>query len=72
MAAPAADRRGVGDQRADHLAEQAAEDGQGEPGAGLAEGGGGEGAAGQERDVGQCGIAMEDLDEEPVDDGRRS
>ena len=49
----------------------APEDGQGESGAGLAEGGGGEGAAGQQRDVGQGGVAVEDLDEEPVDDGRR-
>src|SRR5262249_34915485 len=37
-----------------------------------AEGAGGEGAAGQERDMGQGGVAVEDLDEEPVDDGRRS
>src|SRR5262249_20595359 len=45
--------------------------GQGQPGAGHAEGGGAEGAAGQERDMGQGGVAVEDLDEEPVDDGRR-
>ena len=71
MAAPAADRLGVGDQGLDHVAEQGLEDGQGEPATGLAEGGGGEGAAGQQRDVGQGGVAVEDLDEEPVDDGRR-
>src|SRR5581483_2517644 len=47
------------------------EDGQREPRTGQAEGGGGEGATGQERDVGQGGVAVEDLDEEPVDDGRR-
>ena len=71
MAAPAADRLGVGDHGVDHGAEQGAEDGQGEPGPGLAEGAGGEGAAGQERDVGQGGVAVEDLDEEPMDNGRR-
>jgi len=29
------------------------------------------GAAGQQRDVGQGGVAIENLDQEPVDDGRR-
>src|SRR5262249_43232819 len=71
MAAPAADRLGVGDQRVDEVAEPGAEDSQGEPGPGLAEGAGGEGAAGQERDMGQGGVAVEDRDEEPVEDGRR-
>jgi hypothetical protein len=71
MAAPAADRLGVGDQRPGHVVQQGAEDGQGKSCAGLTEGGGGEGAAGQERDMGQGGVAVEDLDEEPVDDGRR-
>src|SRR6516225_7103655 len=71
MAAPAVDRLGVGDQRVDEVAEQGAEDSQGEPGPGLAEGAGGEGAAGQKRDMGQGGVAVEDLDEEPVNDRRR-
>ena len=68
---PEADRLGGGDQALDHLAEDGPEDGQRERGTGLAEGGRGEGAAGQQRDVGQGGVAVEDLDEEPVDDGRR-
>ena len=41
-----------------------------EPGAGLAEGAGGEGKAGQQGDVGQGRVAVENLDEEPVDNGR--
>jgi len=60
-----------GDERADHVAEQGLEDRQRESGAGQAEGGGGEGATSQEGDVGQRGVAVEDLDEEPVDDSRR-
>jgi hypothetical protein len=71
MAAPAADGLGVGDHGSDHLAKDGLEDGQGEPGAGHAEGGVAEGPAGQERDMGQGGVAVEDLDEEPVDVGRR-
>ena len=71
MAQPAADRLGGGDDGLDHVAEDGAEDGQGEQDAGLAEGAGGEGAAGHQGDVGQGGVAVEDLDEEPVDDGRR-
>src|SRR5208283_3068769 len=53
-------------------AEDGLEDGQREPGAGLAEGAGGEGAAGQQGDVGQGRVAVEHLDEEPVDNGRWS
>src|SRR5208337_4409563 len=34
------------------------------------EGAGGEGAAGQQGDVGQGRVAVENLDEEPVDNGR--
>ena len=71
MAAPAADRLGVGDHGPDHVAKDGLEDGQREPGAGHAEGGGAEGTAGQEGDMGQGGVAVEDLDEEPVDDGGR-
>ena len=50
--------------------EDGLEDGRREPGAGLAEGAGGEGAAGQQGDVGQGRVAVENLDEEPVDNGR--
>ena len=71
MSKPASHGLGIGDQGLDHLAEHGAEDGQGETGAGLAVGRGGEGPAGQQRDVGQGGVAVEDLDEEPVDDSRR-
>ena len=42
---------------------------QGQAGAGLAERRVGERAAGQERDVIQGGVAVEDLDEEPAEDG---
>ena len=40
MTASAADRLGVGDDGVDHVSEQGAEDRQGEPGPGLAEGAG--------------------------------
>ncbi len=56
----------------DQFAEDGLEDGQRESGAGLAEGTVGEGAASHQGDVGQGGVAVEDLNEEPVDDGRRS
>ena len=72
QAEPAAVGLGVGDQGLDHDAEQDAEDRQRQPGPGLAEGAVGEGAAGHQRDVGQGGVAVEDLDEEPVDGGGRS
>src|SRR5271167_3922553 len=71
MAAPSAHRLGVGEEGLGYAAEYGLEHGQGEPTTGLAKGGGGEGAAGQQRDVGQGGIAIENLDQEPVDDGRR-
>jgi hypothetical protein len=72
MAAPSTHRLGRGDQCLDHFAEDGSEDGQRESGAGLAEGAGGEGAASQQGDMCQGGVAVEDLNEEPVDDGRRS
>ena len=49
--------------------EHGAEDGQGQPGAGLAVGRLGEGAAGLEGDVREGRVAVEDLDDEP-EDGR--
>jgi len=61
--------RGRGDEAADYKAEHCAEDSQGQPGAGLAGGRLGEGAAGLEREVRQGRIAMEDLDDEPEDEG---
>src|SRR5208337_5254725 len=54
------------------FAEDGLEDGQRESGAGQAEGAAGEGAASQQGDMCQGGVAVEDLNEEPVDDGRRS
>ena len=72
MAAPSTHRLGGGDQCLDHFVEDGLEDGQRESGAGLAEGAGGEGAASQQGDMCQGGVAVEDLNEEPVDDGRRS
>lgn len=66
---PAAFGLGGRDQRPDHAAQDRLQDRQGEPGAGLAVGGVGEGAAGQQADVGQRGIAVEDLHEQPMDDG---
>ena len=71
MAEPESGRLGGRDQDLDDLAEDRLEDGQWEPATGLAEGGGREGSAGHQGDVGQGGVAVEDLDEEPVDDGRR-
>src|SRR5271165_1368493 len=70
MAEPESRDLGGRDQDLDHRAEDGLEDGQREPGAGLAEGAGGEGAAGQQGDVGQGRVAVEHLDEEPVDNGR--
>ena len=70
MAEPESRDLGGRDQDLDHRAEDGLEDGQREPGAGLAEGAGGEGAAGQQGDVGQGRVAVENLDEEPVDNGR--
>ena len=61
----------IGDQGVDDRAEHGPEDGQGEAGAGLAEGGSGEAAARHQRDMVQGGVAVEDLDEEPMDDGGR-
>src|SRR5262245_2438003 len=72
MAQPAAVHLGVGDDGLDQPAEDGAEDRQGEPSAGLTEGAGGKGAAGPQGDGGQGGVAVEELDEEPVEDGRRS
>ena len=59
---------GRGDEAADHEAEHGAEDSQGQPGAGLAVGRLGEGAAGLEGQMRQGRIAMEHLDDEPEDD----
>ena len=70
MAEPESRDLGGRDQDLDHRAEDGLEDGQREPGAGLAEGAGGEGEAGQQGDVGQGRVAVEHLDEEPVDNGR--
>ena len=72
MAEPESRDLGGRDQDLDHRAEDSLEDGQRGPGAGLAEGqgAGGEGAAGQQGDVGQGRVAVENLDEEPVDNGR--
>lgn len=67
MATPAAGRLGVRDHGPNQVAKDGLEDGQGEPGASHAEGGVAEGTPGQERDVSQGGVAMENLDEEPVD-----
>ena len=50
-------------------AEHGLEDRQRQAGPGLAVGRGGERAAGQEGDVADGGVAVEDLDEEPVEDG---
>jgi hypothetical protein len=68
MPAPAALDLGPGDEGADHELEQGAGDGQRQPGAGLAVGRLGEGAAGLEGDVRPGRIAMGDLDDEPGDD----
>ena len=72
MAEPESHRLGGRNQALDHLAEDRPIDGQRECGTCLTEGGRGEGAASQQRDVGQGGVAVEDLNEEPVNDGRRS
>jgi hypothetical protein len=69
MPAPAALDLGPGDEGADDASEHGAEDGQRQPGAGLAVGRLGEGAAGLERDVRQGRIAVEDLEDEPEEDG---
>ena len=72
MAEP--ERRDFGgrDQDLDHLAEDGPEDGQRQWGTCLAEGGCGEGSASHQGDVNRGRVAMEDLNEEPANDGRRS
>jgi hypothetical protein len=60
---------GVGVQGSPGVLQQTVEDGQRQPGAGLAESRGGEGPADQAGQVGQGGVAVQDLGEKQVDDG---
>ena len=58
---------GQGLARLDEAPEQCLEDGQGEPGPGLAVGRGGEGERREARQVGTGGVAVQDLEDEQVD-----
>jgi hypothetical protein len=69
VAAPDALRAGVRGEGLHLAAEHGLVDGQGQAGPSLAERGVGERAAGQERDVGQGGVAVQHLDDEPAEDG---
>lgn len=69
--APGSDAVGPGPGRLRDPAQQRLAGGQGEPGAGLAVGRRGEGAAGQAGEVGAGGVAVQDLEDEQVDRGDR-
>jgi hypothetical protein len=69
VSAPEALPLGIWNERLDQVGEHAAEDGQGQPRSCLAVGQIGEQAAGLEGDVIQRRVAVEDLKEEPMDDG---
>jgi hypothetical protein len=69
MPAPEALGLGPRDERLDEASERGAEDRQGQEGPRLAVGGAGEEPASKEGDVLEGGVAVQDLEGEPVDDG---